>query len=384
MHIQQLYAENFRNLGGLRLEDCRRFNLVYGLNGSGKTSVLEAIHTLSMTRSFRTRQMVQVIREGAPQLLVTGRLCQTDRPGESSHIGVQRGRDKSVSVKMAGESLRSLAELSGVLPVQVLDAKCFELLEGAPAVRRQFLDWPVFHVKHMAFFEVWSRYRKALKQRNALLRRGIIEDWHLFQPWDEALAESGEKLTALRRAQFAAFLPLFEEVYAAFDSSGRAPSSSIDMRLKDGWDSSEGSLRDVLVQQRGLDAKQGFTRSGPHRADIDIRCGSAPAAQVLSRGQIKSVASAMKIAQLRLLAQQGLDVVIAIDDLPAELDVYRRETVFRQLVAIPRAQVFVTAIDRHDLSIEQWLDNPDEYRVFHVEHGVLAGGDVSDSAARQD
>lgn len=375
MHIKQLYAENFRNLASVRLDDCGRFNLIFGLNGSGKTSVLEAIYTLSMTRSFRTRQMLQVIQEEKPHLLVTGKLVDSQQ-ANPIQLGVQRGRDKSVLVKMAGQTLKSLAELSGVLPVQVLDARCFELLEGGPAVRRQFLDWPVFHVKHMAFFDVWSRYRKALKQRNALLRRGIIGDWQQFQPWDEALAEAGEKLTVLRRDQFSAFLPLFEQVYAAFDDDGKdgqkaVPSSAIQMRLKDGWDQTEGSLREVLVKQREADAKQGFTRSGPHRADIDIRCGAYPAAQVLSRGQIKSVASAMKIAQLALLASQGLDVLIAIDDLPAELDIYRRETIFRKLAEIPRAQVFVTAIDKNDLQIEGWMDTPDSYRVFHVEHGCI-------------
>lgn len=376
MHIKQLHVENFRNLASITLADCERFNLIYGLNGSGKTSLLEAIYTLSMTRSFRTRQMGQVIREGSSHLLVTGRLSDP-RQGGLVQLGVQRGRDKSVSVRMAGQSLKSLAELSGVLPVQVLDARCFELLEGGPAVRRQFLDWPVFHVKHMAFFDVWSRYRKALKQRNALLRRGIIGDWRQFEPWDEALAETGEKLTALRREQFSAFLPLFEKVYAAFDlgdnSSGALPpSSSIEMKLKDGWDQGEGSLREVLAKQRDSDAKQGFTRSGPHRADIDIRCGGSPADQVLSRGQIKSVASAMKIAQLALLAEQGLDVVIAIDDLPAELDIYRRETIFKQLSGIPRTQVFVTAIDRNDLEIDKWTGEGEAYRVFHVEHGAVS------------
>ncbi|WP_417765306.1 DNA replication/repair protein RecF [Spongiibacter tropicus] len=372
MLIRELHLSHFRNLAQASLEDLDQFNLIHGRNGSGKTSILEAIHMLSLTRSFRSRQVESIIQFDSPALVVRALL---DSGGDRRNLGIQRGKDKSLVLKYGGERLRSFTDLSGLLPVQLINPDSFMLLEGAPAVRRQFLDWSVFHVKHLGFYQEWSRYRKALKQRNALLRRGKLSP-SMLAPWEEEIALTGAKITAMRRRQFEltekAYQAISAELLASLgDASFQGHDVSLSMRFSPGWDDREGeggesALLQILEQAREQDARQGFTRVGPHRADIRFSMSGLPAQDVLSRGQIKTVVCALKLAQAKMLIAEGLDVALLLDDLPAELDRQRRAALF-SVVSQLGAQVFATSIDESDLD-EAWFACAEKVKRFHVEH----------------
>ena len=375
MRLNELSISNFRNLRHCALNDLSTFNFIHGANGSGKTSILEAIHMLSLTRSFRSRQVTNIVSFDAPSLVVRASLTDIDS-GDLRSLGVQRGRDKSLLVKYAGERLRSFSDLAGLLPVQLINPDSFQLFEGSPAVRRQFLDWSVFHVKHLGFYEGWSRYRKAVKQRNTLLRRGKLSD-AMLTPWEGEIALTGAKITAMRRAQFAELEQGFNELLLSLQcredeqSGALLDGSKFSMRFIRGWDDNEGglgaeALRDSLRNARDQDVRQGFTRIGPHRADIRFTYGGAGAADVLSRGQIKTLVCALKLAQCGLMRRQGLDVLLLVDDLPAELDRERRAALFG-LIAQLGVQVFATSIEEADLD-DAWLAGSKEIKRFHVEH----------------
>ena len=375
MRLSELHISNFRNLRRCVLSDLSTFNFIHGVNGSGKTSVLEAIHMLSLTRSARSRKINSVVNFDSRSLLVRGELVD-GAFDDSRMLGIQRGRDKSLLVKYAGERLRSFSDLAGLLPVQLINPDSFQLFEGSPTVRRQFLDWSVFHVKHLGFYEEWSRYRKAVKQRNTLLRRGKLSD-AMLSPWEEEIALTGAKITAMRRAQFAeleeAFVSLLNELQGGSgqDASHLLDASRFTMRFISGWDDDEGrlgaeDLRRLLNESREQDLRQGFTRVGPHRADIRFSYGGTNAAEVLSRGQIKTLVCALKLAQCRLMRRQNLDVLLLVDDLPAELDRERRAALFG-VIASMDMQVFATSIEASDLD-DAWLGDAKEIRRFHVEH----------------
>ncbi len=377
MWLKELHIQGFRNLRNISLAELGQFNLVHGGNGSGKTSILEALHMLSLTRSFRSRQVASVVNYDSSVLLVRALLLERGS-GDLRSLGVQRGRDKSLLVKFAGERLRSFSDLAGLLPVQLINPDSFQLFEGAPAVRRQFLDWSVFHVKHLGFYEEWSRYRKALKQRNTLLRRGKLAD-ALLAPWEEEIAQTGAKITVMRRAQFCQTAEAFAEIMAQLQmklvESGGAllDLQPFSMRFNSGWDDegeddnvAEDRLRALLADNREQDGRQGYTRVGPHRADIRFNYGALNAADVLSRGQIKMLVCALKLAQCQLMRQQGLDVVLLADDLPAELDRQRREALF-SMISTMGVQLFATAISGEDLN-DSWFSRPERVKRFHVEH----------------
>ncbi len=298
MKLQQLSIRHFRNITAADMPDLADFNFVHGLNGSGKTSVLEAIYTLSITRSFRSRKIRSVIQQDQDALVVRGRLLpssagpqtQERRFDEGAWLGVQRSKTSGALVKLQQEKLASIGELAGILPVQLINPDSFSLVEGAPSHRRQFLDWSVFHVKHLGFYAAWLRYRKALQQRNSLLRRDKIAP-DLLAPWDAELIAAGELITACRREQFAQLERGFKEIYQRLaDSDGGHAQDypRLDLRFFPGWDEAK-SLEQMLRDNFEGDCRQGFTRGGPHRADIDIRCDAYAAAERLSRGQILGV-----------------------------------------------------------------------------------------------
>lgn len=373
MQLEKISIYNFRNLRHVSLEGLSGFNFIHGINGSGKTSILEAIHTLALTRSFRSRKVDGVISYGCDDLTVRGELVSSDmKSNPSSVIGVRRPKKGPVLVKVNGEKLLTAGQLAGVLPVQVINPASFELLEGSPSVRRQYLDWGVFHVKHSGFFEYWPRYRKALQQRNSLLRRGNI-DATVLAPWDRELAAMGVLIHESRQKHFdllsSAFNLIYGRLLSALDVVDSTDAPPLTMAMTAGWRDDELSLANSLKKNLASDLRSGFTKSGPHRADIDLRVGRNPAGEVLSRGQIKTVVCALKLAQSKVLLDQGVSTVFLIDDLAAELDERRCEVVFKELVAL-NVQVFASSVRRTDLNDDWCLGKT--LKRFHVEHGLVS------------
>nr|WP_300307775.1 DNA replication/repair protein RecF [Halomonas sp.] len=363
MPLDRLVFKGLRNLQALDISPGPRINLITGANGSGKTSLLEGIHVLGMGRSFRARRLAQVIAHGAGDITLHGRL-EGDPPVA---IGVRRQReDSDLTLRIGGEKVDRVARLVETLPLQLINPDAFRLLEGPPAGRREFLDWGVFHVKH-DFIDVWRRFRRALKHRNALLRHGRMENASL-DVWEHELAQWGEQLDAMRDAWVTAFRPVFQDTL-----DGLLPLPGLRIRYSRGWDRQR-PLAEVLHSARGTDSQMGFTQQGPQRADLSIRLDRYPAVEVLSRGQQKLVVSALKLAQGRLLEQMtGQTCLYLIDDLPAELDQHHR-AVFCQWLERMQCQAFITSVD-HEVLADLWQpDTP--VAMFHVKHTDAGSGQL--------
>lgn len=362
MTIRRLRISQLRNIVHAEIE-LSRVNLLCGANGSGKTSVLEAVFVLGTGRSFRATRLDPVINHEASQCAVFGALTDEAHGGAPVPIGVSRDRDGSFAGRIQGQTVRNAAELARRLPVQLINSDTFGLLEGGPKVRRQFLDWGVFHVEH-GFHRLWLDVHRCLRQRNSLLRHDRIPVAEL-ETWNNRLAEGAAQLDQQRQRYFEAFYPVFQQTLSELlDLDG------LDLGYVRGWDRDR-ELIAVLSEQVEKDRVRGFTQSGPHRADIRVRIHGLSAADVLSRGQQKLVVAAMKLAQGRLFkAIQGGECVFLIDDLPAELDRQHRRQLCR-LLAEMRCQVLLSCVDAGELS-GCWDElGRDELRLFHVEHGAL-------------
>lgn len=378
MTLRRLSAHQFRNLKAVDIELSPQLNIFYGDNGSGKTSILEAISTLSLGRSFRSRKFKTLINHDAEAYTVFGRVnlnSHEDEPGTLLPVGVQRDRSGTVLIKKGGQPCASAAELAEALPIRVMNGQSFNLLEGAPLVRRQFLDWLVFHVEH-DFFPVWRNYEKCLKHRNSLLRRGKI-DPALLNPWDRELTALAGRLDSFRQAAFDRLQPVFARLLEGFEGL-----EAVSLRYYRGWDA-EQDFAALLEQTRERDLELGYTVQGPHRADVRIMAGRTAAVDVLSRGQQKIVVSALLIAQgLVYSERRQRRCVYLIDDLPAELDEHFRRTLAGWLMAMG-GQVFVTGVEKPPLlaAWQPWLEAAAEApagsapmaalhcKVFHVKHG---------------
>lgn len=376
MFLRRFSATHFRNLSSVDIELSPQLNIFHGTNGSGKTSVLEAISTLSLGRSFRSRKYKNIISHTEEQYTVFGRIypkstCnQVDALGVP--VGVQRNRQGQVQIKQRGKYCQSAAQLSELLPVRVMNGHSFSLLEGGPLVRREFMDWLVFHVEH-DFMSTWKAFEKCLKHRNSLLKHDKI-DCSQLSLWDAELARVSGLLDEMRRRAYQGFEKIFLGLLEGFEAL-----QSVNLGYYRGWDKDRDYAELLEVnQQRDIDL--GYTRQGPHRADIRVKVSGMPAVEVLSRGQQKIVVSAMLIAQgLMYSSKAGRSPMYLIDDLPAELDAYFRKVLATWLYRMD-CQVCVTGVDKESL-IEAWsgLSGKQpciEHKVFHVEHGCVVQDEV--------
>lgn len=365
MLIRRLRLHAFRRFDEVELLPQPGFNLITGDNGSGKTTLLEALHLLAHGRSFRGRVRDGLIRRGEPALRVfaewqagTGHVHRAGL----CHSGARW------DAKLDGEAVGHLGALCEALAVVSFEPGSHALIDGASDGRRRYLDWGLFHVERGArggnFLSHWRRHARALKQRNALLRRQR-EDTQL-EAWEHELAQAGEALTAQREVHVANLQPHLDAMIAALmpDAGGAA------LSLNPGWRRHELSLVDALLLARERDLIQGHTSVGPHRADLRLELRDLPGREGLSRGQAKLAALALLLAQAACLAEQdGHWPVLQLDDLASELDRHHQRRVLQTLQA-SGAQVFVTGTEPPP--VLQHLDVP--LTMFHVEHGVLLPG----------
>jgi DNA replication and repair protein RecF len=361
--LSRLQVRHVRNLKQISLDSLQSINVFYGVNGSGKTSLLEALHLLLVGRPFRGAQLRPVLSEGADECTVFAELAA----GSARHnLGMQRTKADKPTIKLNGERLKTLSELVRLIPVQVLNAEAFSLLTGGPGERREFLDWGLFHVEP-SFHSIWQQARRALQQRNALIRHVKIDRPQLLL-WSQEYARYGMELDQLRQSYMAALAPLFRQALCDLNP---ALVERVVLAYARGWPRDQ-ELEPLLIDSIDRDLQHGFTRIGPHRADLKVQVGGNSAADTLSRGQLKLVVASLRIAQARLLLERThRHCLFLVDDLPAELDAQHRRQLCHSLQQIG-AQVFVTCIDPGDLK-DCW-QNTEHLTMFHVEHGMIHPG----------
>lgn len=362
MSLACLHVDRLRNLTGVQLALHPRFNVFFGENGSGKTSLLEAIHHLSVGRSFRLRGSRAIIQHDHPQFTVFGEVLVPQ--GGPIAVGVARYRNGKRQLKRAGAAVSGINVLAAQLPLQVIYSDTLRYLVGEPKWRRRFVDWGAFHVEP-AFYDAWRAYQTGLKQRNSVLQsaaEGAASVAHV-SGWDKVLSEYGETIDRYRAAYVAVFIPAFQAVWAEV-----VPDVPVELIYYRGWEEAQ-TLWVALQSHWTQDMKWGYTRVGPHRADFFAYVQGYPAHHVLSQGQQKLLVYALMLTQALLLqTQYQKPSVLLLDDLPAELDAEKRWRIMK-IIARLEGQVFITGVHHHDL-MDTLRDVPEEeVGWFHVEQG---------------
>jgi DNA replication and repair protein RecF len=347
--LRSFRADNFRCLETIGFDADPRFNLVYGANASGKTSVLEAVAYLGRGKSFRGAPPSSLIRHGAAEFTLFG---VVDRGSRDSRIGVRNSRD-GLEVRVDGDGSGGTASLAEALPLQLIDPEVHALVSGGPEHRRRFLDWMAFHVER-DFLAAWRRFRRALQQRNAAIKSGKG-----LQAWTAEFVELGERVDQLRRA----VLARSEESLAAH--SGQLLGAPVHFEYRQGW-SADKSLGEAVAESRDRDLQQGSTQAGPHRADLTLKLDERQARRLVSRGQQKLLACAMVLAATDV-AQRVLErpLLLLMDDPAAELDQSSLDRLMSAVFTLG-SQVIASALEKDSLAF------PARPAVFHVEQGRLS------------
>lgn len=364
MQLSQLSITRLRNIVEAKIPLYSGFNLFVGENGSGKTSILEAVSLLTSGKSFRTARQEEAIQFCSTSYVVAGLARGYEQESLCTRMGVERTKGGGQKIRLNDQRIEKILELTKLLPIQLLNIDSYRFLEDGSLSRRQFMDWGVFHVEPM-FARVWQRYNRALQQRNAALkalkatRMPTDVDVHI---WEQELCEMGDIIDELRERYITSWMPIFsttlEEVLGI---------KEVVVDYKRGWGRGE-TLRGALKEAFVRDKIVGYTTLGPHRSDLSFFIQGVPAKAVLSRGQLKLFVYALLLARTEeLFKKTGKKCLFMIDDLSSELDAKAAEVLVNRLAQL-QTQVIITAIEKKPL---MELFETKAYRMFYVEQGVI-------------
>ncbi|MGQ9375357.1 DNA replication/repair protein RecF [Acinetobacter tandoii] len=356
MQITRLNIERVRNLKTVALSELQPFNVFYGANGSGKTSILEAIHLLATGRSFRTHIPKHYILHDAQNAVVFAQSA-------SEKIGMQKHINGEQVMKVNGDHIATQGQLAKLLPLQHIDPQSTDIIDQGAKPRRQLLDWLMFHVEP-EFYHAWQYYSRALKQRNSLLKSQRHLSLESLEPWNKMLGEYGEILHSQRVAIVEQWNVFFQQ-----DLHYLLPNLNVELQYIAGFHTEHGLLHDLCIHHQ-KDVDRRYTEYGPHRADLRLKTPNGEADIVLSRGQKKLLIIALKLSQIAMLHACNKETVVLLDDLTAELDLAAQQRLIERLSQLG-SQVFITTLEHesvqkhlHDLSIS--------HQLFHVENGQVA------------
>ena len=350
MAISQLSLTDFRNLQSATLDFDPRFNLISGGNGSGKTSLLEAIYVLCQAQSFRTHQLKQCIKHNKKGLLLFGRF-------DDHKIGVGKN-DKKLEIHINGESIKRRSELVRKNPINVVNADSFIVIDGAPQKRRAFLDWCMFHVEP-TYAENWRLFQHALRQRNKLLKSR--RDIKLLGYWNQYLLRPSEHISAMRSLYCQQLQKIIETEFKEILTD-----LPLKLEYRQGWPD-DYSLAEAFDVNRERDIRAGFSHVGIHRDDIGFLSEGRNVSEIFSRGQSKRLCLVLLLAALKLVGKERAGrIILLIDDLNSELDATSQNIVYRQFKAMD-LQLFISNIE----STVPQVFGGKEFKLFHVEHGII-------------
>lgn len=349
MILSDLKIHHLRNIKQAHLSLNSKFNFIYGPNGSGKTSVLEALYLLSCGRSFRTREISPIISNGQSILTVFA------KAKDQSTISVSKSSNDTTQIKLNNQFCQTTSQLAQALPCQIFYSDLFNIIDAGPLIRRAVLDWGLFHVKH-EYLSVLKEYKLVLKQRNALLKQQA--SYSYFVPWDNQLVSLADQIHQYRAEYFNHWYAMFNQILPILTDT----ICSIDYYK--GWDrrSNGTALNEMLVEHFQMDKQRQYTQYGPHQADIIITNQGDKAKNVFSRGQQKIILIGLKLAQCKLL--KG-DCLYLFDDLNSELDELHQKRLFQYLDSID-GQYVITDIQYRDISSYQFNDKPS---IFMMQEG---------------
>ena len=399
MNLISLNILNYRNIREASLEFAPKLNCFVGLNGQGKTNVLDAIYLLSFAKSAFTSQDSLNITHGEEMAMVQGvysTKSKLERPSLQDSKPLSTLNDSGLSTLSPKDGLSTIScglrkglkkqfrrdkkdyqrliDHIGLIPLVMISPSDQQLIDEGSDERRRFMDVVISQLDRK-YLDCLTTYNALLKQRNALLKQladkypsplqGESEGASLLEVLEWQMIEPAEYIFAKRTAFFEAFEPYFAKTYAQISGSAEIPQLRYISQLQDR------DLRESYIKTRQRDLILGWTSQGIHKDDLDMRLGEYPLKQVGSQGQQRTFVLAMKLAQALYLADTtGEAPILLLDDIFDRLDSERVERIVNMVQSEQFGQIFITDTDRQHLT--EILKPNNNAKIFHVENGQIA------------
>ena len=347
MRLSTLRLVSFRAHADSRFAFAPKVNLLYGANGAGKTNVVEAVHFLCLSKSFLASTDQHVLRRGSPFFEIEGRFESEASADRLVRLVFVPGQGKKAFVNRA--PLERLADLVGVAPVVALSPSDHALTADGPEERRRFVDNTLSQARP-AYLADLFRYKRALKQRNALLlqARRSRQDPAALDAWDEELVTLGSRLVARRARFLAEFAGYLAEAYRRLDGVGAEPTLAYDTVVEVGEEVDEAAIaeqfRARLHRVARRERELGRTAIGPHRDEVVFKLGGFEVRPYASQGQHRLFGVALQLARFFYLHEQTEKLpLLLLDDVFGTLDAKRAAIVLELLRSDAVGQSLVTA-----------------------------------------
>lgn len=362
MILNRISILNYKNLQEVDLTFSDKLNCLFGLNGMGKTNVLDAIYYLSFCKSAGNPIDSQNIHHDADFFVLQGFYETATGDVEDIYCGMKRNRKKVF--KRNKKAYTRFADHIGLIPLVMVSPSDAELILGGSEERRRFMD-VVISQYDRNYLDMLIRYNKALMQRNSLLKsEGPVDD-ELFVVWEEMMAQAGEVVFRKREEFIREFIPIFQRFYSFISQGKEGVGLQYDSHARDN------SLLEVLKASRERDKIVGYSLRGVHKDELNMLLGDFPIKKEGSQGQNKTYLVALKLAQFELLKRASAEVpLLLLDDLFDKLDASRVEQIVKLVSGDDFGQIFITDTNREHLDwiVQRVGDAP---RLFEVVKGSI-------------
>jgi DNA replication and repair protein RecF len=359
MYLSHISLVNFKNYDQLELDFSQKINCFVGDNGTGKTNLLDAVHYLSLTKSYFNSLDNQNIRHGEEQFIIQ---AEFEREGleEKIFCGVQR--DKRKIFKRNKREYAKLSEHVGLLPVVMISPADSSLITEGSEERRKFMN-AVISQFDGEYLESLIRYNRALGQRNVLLkqfhRSGTFRSDQL-EIYDAQLVHHGNYIHQQRLAFIKDLLPIFQQYYASV--SGGKEAVGLDYRSQ----LQHRDLQTLFREHEQKDRILQYTTAGIHKDDLEMTLAGYPIKRIGSQGQQKTYLVALKLAKFDFIRKvNGFHPILLLDDVFDKFDANRVKQIIRLVAAHQFGQIFIT--DTNPERIKNTLNELTiDYKLFHV------------------
>lgn len=363
MVLKHLSILNYRNIEAAELDFSDKLNCLIGMNGEGKTNLLDAIYFLSLCHSYNGGQDSMAIRHEEEFMSLKGDYLRENETPENIHIGIKRGQKKIV--RRGSKPYKRLAEHIGVIPLVMVSPDDHYLISGGSEERRRFMDL-VISQYDLPYIDSLLRYNKALQQRNALLKLDEEPDPDLLLLWEEQMSKEADYIYNRRQEYIREFTPIFQHFYNHISCQKETVELQYVSHLQ------RGSLLDQLRNDRYKDFAVGYSLHGIHKDDLIMSLGGFPIRREGSQGQNKTYLIALKLAQFDFLRRTGSKTtpLLLLDDIFDKLDSTRVEQIIQLVSGQNFGQIFITDTNRENL--DRILESTsNDYMIFNVKGGNI-------------
>ncbi len=359
MYLKKLSLNNFRNYDQADLEFCPGINCFVGNNGVGKTNILDAVHYLSLSKSFFNNLDLVNIRHNEDYFLIQGLF---ERNGEEDNILCSFSKQKHKVLKRNGKEYSRLSEHVGRYPVVMISPADSALITEGSEERRKFMN-KIVSQYNPGYLDSVLKYNKVLQQRNRLLKdfgySGRFDN-EMLSAWDAQLIMHGNMIHGERDFLINEMIPVFQEYYS-FVSNNAEP-----VRLSYQSHLSGGEFGTLLSESLNRDRFMEYTTVGIHKDDLLLEMNGYPVRLLGSQGQQKSYLVALKLAKFDYIKRKaGFSPILLLDDIFDKFDAVRVEQIIRLVGNHRFGQIFIT--DTHQGRLQEILGTLDtEFRLFRI------------------